>query len=76
MPDIEGNPVEQPLGADDRCAGIALMERSFFGRLSASINFFNNDGDSMFKVFVGRDEKRELLAGQLAAFRKLADRLC
>jgi heme iron utilization protein len=60
----------------ERCAGIAFMERPFFGRLSASINFFNSDGGIMFKVFVGRDEKRELLVDQLAAFRKLADRLC
>jgi len=30
----------------------------------------------MFKIFVGRDEKRELLPDQLAAFRSLADRIC
>lgn len=60
----------------ERCAGIAFMERPFFGRLSASILFFNGDGGIMFKVFVGRDERRELLADQLAAFRVLAGRLC
>lgn len=60
----------------ERCAGIAFMERPFFGRLSASVVFFNRDGGIMFKIFVGRDEKRELLADQLAAFRALADRLC
>ena len=60
----------------DRCAGVAFMERPFFGRLSASIILFNSDGGIMFKIFVGRDEKRELLASQLAAFRALADRLC
>jgi hypothetical protein len=60
----------------ERCAGIAFMERPFFGRLSASINFFNGDGGIMFKVFVGRDDKRELLADQLTAFRNLANRLC
>ena len=60
----------------ERCAGVAFMERQFFGRLSASILLFNRDGGIMFKIFVGRDEKRELLADQLAAFRKLADRLC
>jgi len=32
------------------------------GRLSASVLFLNIDGGIMFKVFVGRDEKRELLA--------------
>ena len=60
----------------ERCAGICFMERPFFGRLSASILLFNRDGGIMFKIFVGRDDKRELLPDQLAAFRKLADRLC
>ena len=56
----------------DRCAGLAFMERPFMGRLSASVLFLNVDGGIMFKVFVGRDENRELKADQLARFRKLA----
>lgn len=60
----------------ERCAGIAFVERPFMGRLSASALFLNTDGGIMFKVFVGRDEKRELKADQLERFRKLADRLC
>lgn len=60
----------------ERCAGIAFIERPLFDRLSASVLFFNRDGGIMFKIFVGRDDKRELLADQLAAFRALADRLC
>jgi heme iron utilization protein len=60
----------------DRCAAVGFVERPFFGRPSASILFFNVDGGIMFKVFVGRDEKRELLPDQLAAFRSLAGRLC
>lgn len=59
----------------DRCAGLAFMERPFMGRLSASIVFLNVDGGIMFKVFVGRDEKRELLADQLTKFRALAETL-
>ena len=59
----------------ERCAGLAFVERPFMGRLSASILFLNVDGGIMFKVFVGRDEKRELLADQLAKFRALADTL-
>ena len=39
------------------------------------ILFFNIDGGIMFKIFVGRDEKRELKADQFDAFRKLAERL-
>jgi putative heme utilization carrier protein HutX len=60
----------------ERCAGIAFVERPFFGRPSASMLFFNVDGGVMFKIFVGRDEKRELLPNQLSAFRAMADRLC
>jgi putative heme utilization carrier protein HutX len=60
----------------ERCAGLAFVERPFMGRLSASILFFNVDGGIMFKIFVGRDDKLELKADQLSAFRALADRLC
>jgi hypothetical protein len=60
----------------ERCAVVAFVERPFMGRLSASALFVNADGGIMFKVFVGRDDKRELLADQLAAFRALADRTC
>jgi heme iron utilization protein len=58
----------------ERCAGLCFMERPFMGRLSASVLFFNVDGGIMFKVFVGRDEKRELKEDQLAKFRALAQR--
>jgi putative heme utilization carrier protein HutX len=60
----------------ERCAGLAFVERPFMNRLSAVLVFFNRDGGIMFKVFVGRDETRELKAGQLLKFRALADRLC
>ncbi len=59
----------------ERCAGLAFVERPFMGRPSASILFFNVDGGIMFKVFVGRDENRELKAEQLEKFRALADAL-
>lgn len=60
----------------ERCGGIAFVERPLFGRLSASVLFFNLEGGIMFKVFVGRDERRKLLADQLVAFRDLASRVC
>jgi putative heme utilization carrier protein HutX len=59
----------------ERCAGLAFVERPFMGRLSASILFFNVDGGIMFKIFVGRDEKRELKADQLEKFRALGKKL-
>jgi len=51
------------------------VKRPFFGRPSASVPFFNIDGGCMFKVFVGRDEKRELTFDRPAKFRALAERL-
>ncbi len=56
----------------ERCGGVAFVERPFFGKSSAFVAFFNVDGGIMFKVFVGRDDKRELKADQLERFRKLA----
>ncbi len=60
----------------ERCAGIAFVERPFMGRSAAFGSFFNLEGGIMFKVFVGRDENREMKADQLLAFRDLSKRLC
>jgi putative heme utilization carrier protein HutX len=57
----------------ERCSEIAFLERPFMGRNSASILFFNADGNIMFKIFVGRDAERNLKADQLEKFRSLAD---
>jgi putative heme utilization carrier protein HutX len=56
----------------ERCGGVAFVERPFSGKSSAFVAFFNVEGGIMFKVFVGRADKRELKADQLARFRKLA----
>jgi heme iron utilization protein len=67
---------ESPLGGHlriARCAAIYFVDRPFFGRRSCSLQFINIDGGAMFKVFVGRDEKRELLADQLARFERLCE---
>lgn len=59
----------------DRCSEIGFLERPFMGRLSAAVLFFNTDGGIMFKIFVGRDENRELKTDQLERFRRLAQEL-
>lgn len=56
----------------DRCGGLAFVERPFMNKSSAFIAFINVDGGIMFKVFVGRDEARQLKADQLEKFRALA----
>jgi putative heme iron utilization protein len=40
-----------------------------------SIQFFNEEGGSMFKVFVGRDENRALKPDQVERFEQLKARL-
>lgn len=69
---------KQALGGHIRaenCLHIAFVERSFMRMDTASIIFLNHQGEAMFKIFVGRDEKRQLKADQLNKFRDLAQRL-
>jgi putative heme utilization carrier protein HutX len=59
---------------EDACHRIALIDRPFMGRRSLSIQCFDAAGANVFKVFVGRDANRELLAHQVAAFEALRER--
>jgi len=68
---------ESPIGGHIRaenCTAIAFVSRPFMGRPSRSIQFFNASGEAMFKIFVRRDEARELIAGQVAKFDALRER--
>lgn len=61
----------------DRCAAIGFVRRPFMGSGdSCAVIFFNGDGGAMFKIFVGRDDKRQLLPDQVARFTALQARLC
>lgn len=69
---------EGPLGGHiraSRCREIAFISRPFMGRSSHSIQFFNFDGDAMFKIFVRRDADRNLVPEQVAQFKALRDSL-
>jgi putative heme utilization carrier protein HutX len=57
-----------------RCAAIYFVDRLFFGRRYCSLQFVNGEGEVMFKVFVGRDDKREMLTAQLAKYEALRER--
>jgi putative heme utilization carrier protein HutX len=59
----------------ERCTSVGFVERPFMGRSSAFVAFFNGEGGIMFKVFVGRDDKRDLKTDQVVAFNALAARL-
>ena len=67
---------DSPIGGHiraDRCAAIYFIDRPFFKRRSCSLQFVNFAGGAMFKVFVARDEKRELLGEQLERFERLRE---
>lgn len=58
----------------ENCQHIAFVERNFMRMATASILFLNHHGEAMFKIFVGRDQQRQLKADQLEKFRNLAQR--
>lgn len=52
----------------DLVSGIALVSKPFRGTESHYFGFFNEGGDSIFKIYLGRDKKRQLLPEQVSAF--------
>ncbi|WP_319498248.1 heme utilization cystosolic carrier protein HutX [uncultured Cohaesibacter sp.] len=57
------------------CRSIAFVTRPLFKSETKSVQFFNANGDCMFKVYLGRDENRELMPGQIAMFDALSAEL-
>ncbi len=51
-----------------------FLRRPFMGTDTLSVQFFNADGEAMFKIFVGRDENRRLKADQVERFARLETR--
>jgi heme iron utilization protein len=70
---------DSPIGGHikaDNCQCIAFVSRPFMGRHSCSIQFFDEVGSAIFKVFVRRDDARELLLDQVAKFENLREKVC
>lgn len=62
---------DSPIGGHIRasnCRAIYLVDRLFHGKRSCSVQFFNGEGEAMFKVFVRRDKERALIPEQLGQF--------
>jgi putative heme utilization carrier protein HutX len=62
---------DSPIGGHiraDNCRAIYLVDRPFHGKRSCSVQFYNEAGEAMFKVFVRRNKARELIPQQLALF--------
>ncbi|OOE87571.1 heme utilization cystosolic carrier protein HutX [Salinivibrio sharmensis] len=59
----------------ERMAGIAFVSKPFRGKTTHYIGFFTEQGESIFKIYLGRDEKRQLLDHQVEAFHQLKTQL-
>lgn len=55
----------------DLITDIALVSKPFRRSESHYFGFFTQQGDSMFKIYLGRDKKRQLLADQVEKFQQL-----
>ncbi len=59
----------------DLTAVICFVERPFMGMDTKSVQFFDLSGDAMFKIYLGRDEKRQLLEDQVQLYDSLRQRV-
>ena len=55
----------------EKCKSIFLVRRPFMGVETLSVQFFNAEGETIFKIYVGRDEARQLKADQIERFNRL-----
>lgn len=54
----------------DNVKNIALVSKPFMGRESHYFGFFCEEGNNIFKVYLGRNEKRELIESQVTTFKQ------
>lgn len=69
---------ESPIGGHlraDNCKTIVFVRRPFMGRETLSVQFFNAEGEAMFKIFVGHDGSRNLKPDQVERFVRLQAQL-
>jgi putative heme iron utilization protein len=59
----------------DNVYSIQLQSKNHRGRESHAFVFCDNNGDAIFKVFLGRDGQGELLPDQLAKFKTIQSSL-
>ena len=57
----------------DNVKHIGLVSKSFMGRESHYFGFFSETGENIFKIYLGRNEKRELIADQVERFKALKE---
>lgn len=57
----------------EKIASVELQTKQHRGREARSFNFHHENGDLVFKVFLGRDESGEMLANQVKIFDEIKD---
>ncbi|MBL4756091.1 MAG: heme utilization cystosolic carrier protein HutX [Rhizobiales bacterium] len=71
---LHGKPIGGHLKADN-CASISFISRPLFKSDSCSVQFYNKAGGCMFKIYLGRDDKRQLIPSQVAKFENYRDQI-
>ena len=74
MYNLKGKPIGGHLNIA-ACARVAFVRRKLFASETRSVQFYGQDGSCLFKVYLGRDEARQLIPSQVAAFDALEARL-
>ncbi|HAT85573.1 MAG TPA: heme utilization cystosolic carrier protein HutX [Rhizobiales bacterium] len=71
---LHGAPIGGHLKGEN-CDAIAFVSRPLFSSDTKSVQFFNKKGGCMFKIYLGRDENRQMLSSQIEAFEALKSKL-
>ena len=71
---LHGKPIGGHLKATN-CASISFVSRPLFQKESYSVQFHNHDGGCMFKIYLGRDEKRQLTPEQVEMFKSYREQM-
>ncbi|SGY99258.1 heme utilization cystosolic carrier protein HutX [Moritella viscosa] len=53
-------------------SAIALLTRKVQGKLSYYVQFFDHDGNSVFKIYLGRDKDGQIIPEQITRFHALS----
>lgn len=69
-----GTPIGGHIRASELSA-IFFISKPFMGRESHSIQFFDGNGRAMFKLYLGRDESKQIITDQKERFIALRERM-
>ncbi|CED61725.1 Putative uncharacterized protein [Moritella viscosa] len=56
----------------ENVSAIALLTRKVQGKLSYYVQFFDHDGNSVFKIYLGRDKDEQIIPEQITRFHALS----